>query len=288
MWCDPDAMVVRCRPVIVDRMQTEQHLVTGWERHLDVADTLLRSFVFHRAALDAAFTLADCGRTLDADDVSMADLGRPGGHFNGAVLTRPPTDWNDSLERIERFAIAGHGQFWLWSAWPTPDLHNRGWQLAGHPPLLVRPPLATFPVRETSAPHLEFRRVISPSDLAAWETSAIDFCPLAGLEDAPVGSFASPALLDDDRLHFFVGWDGAHPAAIAASFASHGIASFIFGATMPAPRRRDIWKRVAIALHEATPDLWFASVLGDPSWSDAEALGAVRLLRLTLWILDRP
>ena len=288
MWCDSDATVVRCPPVIVDRMRTEQQLVTGWERHLDVADTLLRRFVFHLAALDAAFTLAGCGRTLDADDVSMADLGRPGGYFNGAVLMRPPTDWNVSLGRIERFAAAGHGQFCLWSAWPTPDLHDRGWKLSGHPPLLVRPPRSTFRVSETSRPHLEFRRVISPSDLAAWEGTTIDFCPFAGLEDAPVGSFASPALLDDDRLRLFVGWEGAHAAAVAASFASHGIASFVFGATMPAARRRGFWKQAAIALFEATPDLWFAGVFGDHSRADAEALGSVPLLRLTLWTLDRP
>ena len=121
--------------------------MTGWERHLDVADTLLRRFVFHLAALDAAFTLAGCGRTLDADDVSMADLGRPGGYFNGAVLLRPPADWDAVAGDASSVSLAGgHGQFCLWSAWPTPDLHDRGWQLSGHPPLLVRPPLSTFPV----------------------------------------------------------------------------------------------------------------------------------------------
>ena len=77
--------------------------MTGWERDVDVADTLLRRFVFHLAALDASFTLAGCGRTLDADDVAMADLGRPGGYFNGAVLTRPPADWDDSLTRDRAF-----------------------------------------------------------------------------------------------------------------------------------------------------------------------------------------
>ena len=77
--------------------------MTGWERDVDVADTLLRRFVFHLAALDASFTLAGGGRTLDADDVAMADLGRPGGYFNGAVLTRPPADWDDSLTRDRAF-----------------------------------------------------------------------------------------------------------------------------------------------------------------------------------------
>ena len=278
---------MRCPPVIVDGMRIEQNVMTGWERHLDVADTLLRRFVFHLAALDAAFTLAGCGRTLDADDVSMADLGRPGGYFNGAVLLRPPTDWNDSLGRIERFAAAGHGQFCLWSAWPTPNLDDRGWQLSDHPPLLVRPPRSVFPVSETSTPQLEFRRVISPSDLAAWEGTPIDFCLLARLEDAPISSFASPALLDDERLRFFVGWDGTHAAGVAASFASHGIASFVFGATMPAAGGCGFWKRAAIALLEATPDLWFAGVVGEHSRHDAEALGCVPLLRLTLWTRHR-
>ena len=70
---------------------------TGWEHDSAVGDTLLRRYLFHHAALGAAFTLAGGGRTLDADDVSMADLGRPGGFFNGAVLLTPPADWDDVL-----------------------------------------------------------------------------------------------------------------------------------------------------------------------------------------------
>jgi hypothetical protein len=268
-------------------MRTEQHPVTGWERDIDVADSMLRRFVFHLAALDAAFTLAGCGRTLDADDVSMADLGRPGGYFNGAVLMRPPVDWDDSLARIERFAAGRRGQFCLWSAWPTPDLHGRGWQLSGHPPLLIRPPLSMSPIAASSTPPLDVRRVTSPSDLAAWERTTIDSYPLAGLEDAPVGSFAAPALLDDDRFRFFVGWDGAHAVSAATSFASHGIASFAFAATAPAARRRGFWHQAAVARLEATPDLWFAGLFSDYSRPGAQALGFVPLLRLTLWILDR-
>ena len=57
-------------------MLTEPQLTTGWEREVAVGDTLLRRFLYHHAALGAAFTLAGGGRALDADDVSMADLGR--------------------------------------------------------------------------------------------------------------------------------------------------------------------------------------------------------------------
>ena len=76
-------------------MAVDEHLTTGWERDVAVGDTMLRRYLFHHAALDAAFTLAGGGRTLDADDVSMADLGRPGGFFNAAVLLAPPADWDD-------------------------------------------------------------------------------------------------------------------------------------------------------------------------------------------------
>ena len=85
--------------------------------------------------------------------------GRPCGFFNGAVLLRPPADWDAVMTRVEHFLGGGLGQAHLWSAWPTPDLHHRGWRLSGHPPLLVRPPLSTNPVitaaaasRRTSAP----------------------------------------------------------------------------------------------------------------------------------------
>jgi hypothetical protein len=268
-------------------MPTEQHPVNGWERHVDVADTMLRQFVCHLAALDAAFTLTSCGRTLDADDMSMADLGRPGGHFNGAVLTRPPADWDNALARVERFAAIGRGQFHLWSPWPTPDLHDRGWQLCGHPSLMIRPPLSMSPVSAPRTPHLDVRRVVSASDLAAWERTAVGSHPLTELADASHDSFATPALLADKRLRFSVAWDAGAAVGAALSFSSHGIASLAFGTASPAAGC-SAWRQAAIALLAATPDLWFAGVVGDLGRSAAEALGFVSFLRFTQWTLDRP
>ena len=54
------------------------------------------------------------------------------------------------------------------------------------------------------------------------------------------------------------------------------------------PPPRASGKQAAIALFEATPDLWFAGVFSDHSRPDAESIGFVPLLRLTLWTLDRP
>ena len=161
---------------------------TGWERDVAVGDTLLRRYLFHHAALDAAFTLAGGGRALDADDVSMADLGRPGGYFNGAVLLAPPADWDDVLGRIGCFFRCGRGQACLWSAWPTPDLRDRrlaalGPSAAAHPSAAVDEP---DHIADSSEP--DVRSVTTVADLAHWERVAIDGYPLPELHDAPAGA----------------------------------------------------------------------------------------------------
>ena len=74
----------------------------------------------------------------------------------------------------------------------------------------------------------------------------------------------------------------------AASFTSHGIGSLSYGVTLPESRRRGYWRRLAIERLRSTPDLWMAGVFSDFSRPGAETLGFVPLLRLTLWILDRP
>jgi hypothetical protein len=263
-------------------------LTTGWERDVAVGDTLLRRYLFHHAALGAAFTLAGGGRALDADDVSMTDLGRPGGYFNGTVLLQAPADWDAVLARIEHFLHGGRGQACLWSAWPTPDLRARGWRLSGHPPLLARPPLATYPVPPPVPADVDIRPVTSVADLAHWERAAIDGYPLPDLQDAPPGAFAARALLDDERFRFFVGRDGARPVAAGVSFVSHGIASLACDATVPAARRRGFWRVLAVECLGAAPEVWTTGVFSDLSRPGAEALGFVPLLRLTLWTLDRP
>jgi hypothetical protein len=287
MCCDGGAIGVRCRSLIVGAMGNAEPDLTGWERHVHVGDTMLRRYLFHRAALDAAFTLAVGGHALDTDDVSLADASRPGGCFNGAVLLRPPTDWSSLVARIERFASGGRGQLCLWSAWPTPDLGDRGWRLVGHPPLHLRPPLSTAPVQGPAPTNVDVRPVTSAPDLAAWERVAIDGYPLPGLCGAPVGAFVSPSLLDDDRLRFFTGGADDGPVAAAASFTSHGIASLAFETTSPIAPHPGLWRRMAVARLEAAPDVWTAGVFGDQHRPSAEELGFVPLVRLTLWILDR-
>jgi hypothetical protein len=59
-------------------MRTEQDLVTGWKRHVDVADSMLRRFAFHLAALDAAFRFAGCRTCGLPGSSAAADAARFG------------------------------------------------------------------------------------------------------------------------------------------------------------------------------------------------------------------
>jgi hypothetical protein len=273
----------------------EEHLATGWEQHAPVDDTLLRRYLFHNVALGQAFAVAAGGHALDSPDFGASDLGGPSGYWNAATLLRPPSDWTKVLDEVEGFFSSGWGEVLLWSAWPTPDLRPRGWRLSGHPPLLARPPLDASPVPDV-APLFEvggdIERVSTESGLVAWERAAIDGYPLPELQPAAPGSLASPSLLDDERLAFYLGRDGVRPGtavdSASASFASHGIASLAFAATLPAARGRGHWHGHAVTRLRANPSVWTLGVFSDFSRPLAEHLGFVPLLRISLWTRQRP
>jgi hypothetical protein len=261
-------------------------LTTGWEPELPVADTLLRRFLFHNGDQCAAFAHAAGGRTLDRAEVAAADLGRPGGYWNAATLLQPPTDWDETLETVEGFFAEGTGEAMLWSAWPTPDLRARGWRLSGHPPLLVRPPARAFPPPPTTVEAV--REVRAVDELATWERVAINGYPLPDLADAPAGTMAAPALLDDPRVRFWTAENDGRAVSAAAAFVAHGIGSLAFGATLPTARRRGLWRQLAVTRLLAMPDVWTAGVFSDLSRPGAEALGFAAVVRLTLWVRERP
>jgi hypothetical protein len=261
-------------------------LTTGWEPGLPVADTMLRRYLFHNADLCAAFARAAGGHALDTPAVAGADLGHPGGFWNAATLLQPPTDWDETLETVEGFFAGGTGEAMLWSAWPTPDLRERGWRLSGHPPLLVRPPARDLAPPATAVDAV--REVGTASELATWEQVAIAGYPLPDLDDVRPGTIAGPGLLDDPRLKLWTADADGQPVSAAAAFVARGIGSLAFGATLPTARRRGLWRQLAVTRLLAMPDVWTSGVFSDLSRPGAEALGFVPLLRLNLWVLERP
>src|SRR5260370_35660298 len=71
-------------------------------------------------------------------------------YLNSATLVRPLDKEvaDDLATRLATFydGGAGSGSWMLWTAWPTPDLTDRGFQLAGNPPLMVLPAGAARPL----------------------------------------------------------------------------------------------------------------------------------------------
>jgi hypothetical protein len=104
------------------------------------------------------------------------------------------------------------------------------------------------------------------------------------LQPVRPGMLVAPALLDDDRHHFWVGYDGGRAVSASASFLSRGIASLAFGATRAEDRGRGHWHRHAVERLRTHPDVWTAGVFSDFSRPLAERLGFVPVQRLTLWL----
>ena len=270
---------------------TAHHLATGWEEHTPLGDSLVRRYLFHSAAACEAVATAASGRCLRTPSFAAADLGVPSGYFNAAVLVQPPSphEIDSLLEEIGEFFADGHGEAMLWSAWPLPEssMTRHGWQLGGYPPLLARPPAALVP--PPVAPSVDIRPVVDPAGLAAWEQVVVEGYPLPELQPFRAGRLAHPRILDDERMHMWVGYDGAGFAASAGTlFAEDDIASLTLGVTRPEARSAGHWRRQAIERLLAAPDVWVTGVFSDMSRGPAEGLGFVPVLRLALWIRQRP
>jgi hypothetical protein len=248
-----------------------EHLTDGWEPDLPVGDTLLRRFLFNLAAFHEVPVRAAGGRVLRRDEFAAADLGRPAAMHNAATLLRPlPFDRpGPTLDAVEAFFEGGdHGEVYLWSAWPTPDLRPRGWVLEGHPPLLVRPP---------------GNQSVPPPPLRDWERVAVDGFPYRELQPYHPGALLADGVLAEERLRLWVGYEQDRPVCAGSLFVDAGVAAFSLGVTLPSARRRGYWAAMAgVRLVEA-PGLPAVGVFSDMSRPGAEALGFLPVVRFTLW-----
>jgi hypothetical protein len=267
---------------------TDEHLVDGWEPDTPVDDSLLRRYLFCWGHLCEAFAIAAGGRALQAPAFAAADYGRPGSWFNSATLLQPlePDAGAAVLDDVEAFFAGGTGEAMLWSAWPTPDLRARGWQLVGHPPLLIRPPAELVGV--PGAPDMRLAEVADAATLEEWERVAVEGYPMPELEPFRPGSLADARILDDDRLHLTVGYVDGDGVSLGALFTDSGLSCFALGVTRPEARRRGHWLAHAVHRLNRTPENWVAGVFSDDSRSPAERIGFVPILRFTLWALPRP
>lgn len=269
-------------------MATATRLADGWDELTADDDTMLRRFVHHHAAAGAIFVAAGGGRVASLPGMELADLGRPAGYWNSVVLTRPPDDWEAVTETIRQETRGGTGEVAVLSPFPTPDLTSSGFVLSGHPPLLIRPPIAMVPIADGTArigPALD--EVTTADDLVEWERVVVEGYPIPAMTPFEPGTLAAPAILDDDRVRCWLGRHDGRPVSASAHVASHGIASLALGVTRPDARGLGHWRAHAITRMRTRPDLWHTGIFSDFSRPLAEALGFMPLCRLTLWMLPR-
>jgi hypothetical protein len=256
-----------------------------------VDDTLLRRYLLNLAESHAAPVRALGGRTLRRDDLAATDLGRPTGLMLNTVVLLQPLDVERSEEALDAldafYAAGGAGAVALVSAWPTPDLRGRGWQLAGHPPLLLRPP--SGPVDTAVPDGLSIVEVDGPERLEDWCRVAVDGFPFDELQPYQPGSLLDARVLGDDRLRLWVGYERDTPVCTGALFVEHGLGQLWLATTLPGARGRGYYRAIAARRIAAAGDVPLAALFSDMSRPAAERqFGFLPLLRFTLWTRPRP
>src|SRR5215216_42437 len=118
-----------------------EHLPDAWDPGLPSDDNLIKNYVHGYAQLMEA-TADACGwPVLRTERVVAVDAGTEFPFQNCAVPLRPFTsDIDEALAEVDTFYRARPGgPFLLWCGFPVSDLGGRGWELMGHPPLMLRP-----------------------------------------------------------------------------------------------------------------------------------------------------
>ena len=259
-------------------------LENGFLPDTPIGDTVLRRFLFNQGDSLAEMAGAFGGPAWSSGDIALADTGGPIAYLNQAVLRRALTGPEDTLMDevegfFERAVTEGRGHTLL-SAWPTPDLYERGWTLVGHPAFVVRGP---FPAPDFKlGPGVTVEAATTTEDLLAAERVVIEGYPLDDAKGLPPGSLFPPALLETG-FHVRVGRLNGEPVAAGARYLGHGIANLCLAATLPAARRRGVWEALVWARVDDAPGEPAVAYTSDFSRPGFERMGFVPTLRFTLW-----
>jgi hypothetical protein len=246
--------------------------------HLDdtpVQDTVLRQFLHNQADLNALLAEAGGGEVRRSAAAVVTGSPSPVRYLKQTVALRPLTGLDDPvLDEAEDVADRWGGQTLL-SAWPTPDLTRRGWQLVGHPTFVVRPPQPPRPYDRDRV-----SVVATEAELELATRVVVEGYPMPEATDA---TLYPPSVLGSELL-VRIGWLGGRPVAAAASHPAHGVQQLCLAATLPEARRQGVWEALALARLADRPELPAVSFTSDYSRKGFEKLGFLPVARLTLWL----
>jgi GNAT superfamily N-acetyltransferase len=216
-------------------------------------------------------------------DAWAVDPGSANPFPNSATLVHPLSTAGaaDLAGRLTGFYGAAAGGPWLlWSAWPTPSLSTWGFQLVGHPPLMVRLPGGAPP---PLPPELRIVEVHDAATLADAEQTLIEGYPAPELQPFRPGALWHTRILGGP-LHIWVGYAGERPVTTGMAYVDERVTGVYVIATLEEARGRGYGAAITaqcMAVDPAKPAVLQASDLGQPVY---RRLGFVEVARYTLWM----
>jgi hypothetical protein len=255
-------------------------LETGWLADTPGEDTLLRRFLHNQADVGVALAEAAGGRVERRPEVVLSSYDVPVAYLRQAILLQPLRSVDDPvLAEAEAFFNDGQGAILL-SAWPTPDLAERGWVLMGHPTFVARCPGLPVPAMR---PGVDVQVASTAADLAVAEQIAAEGYPIpSAVGLAPNAVF--PAAMLSSNVRMRIGRLDGQPCAVGMSSVNHGVVNLCLAATLDAGRRRGLWQALAAARMADGLDLPAVAFTSDYSRPGFEKLGFLPVTRFTLWL----
>lgn len=261
---------------------------TGWLPDTPVGDNLLLQFLHNQADLADVFAHHYEGTTTRTPDVALAASRCLVPYYNEALLLRPLLRDDDPvLDDIDAFFAESDAAVWvLLSAWPTPSLERRGWQLEGHPAFVVRTPGGPFP-EPTPRPGLDLqvRAARTEAELLDAERVMVEGYPVDGAEGRP--GVAIPPTLGSSPVTAHIASVDGEDVAVGFGHVAHGCVNMAGAATLPAARRTGAWGALVRTRAGAAPELPAVAFTSDYSRPGFEHLGFVAAFRFTLWTRSR-
>lgn len=253
-----------------------EHLTHGWEADTPAEDSLLRSWVLANGAHSRLLAQIGGGRAQLWPDLSAADAMSPVIFDNAAVLLCPPqyTDVNDVMDRLLAF-FPPERHWILLSAWPLPDLSDRGLELMGHPPFMFRPAGGSAPPLPAG---LRIEQVRDTEALGHWVSIVLSSFGLTD-HDLPL---TNPAILDSP-FRLFLGYLDDRPVATSGTRLGHGLNDVDWVANLPEARGKGIGAAMTWAATLAEPEQPGMLIASDDGQPVYERMGYFRVLRMTLW-----
>lgn len=272
-------------------MVLDPNLRAGWEPDTPVSDSLLRRFLVNWTQGIEAHVVPLGGRSLRRDDLAAVDLGRPSVGANVVTLLAPLCSESvgevaAALDAFYGFAAGDRsGTVFLFSPWPTPDLHPHGWTLLDYQPLMLRPAGGEAPPAPLG---LRIEDVRDEASLRAFELAIVRGFPVPELVGQGPGAAFSADVLTDARQRLWVGWEEDRPVSAAATFVAAGVNNVTLVATVPEARRRGYGAALTWRATLADPTLPALLLATDDGRPVYERMGYLPLFRFTLWSRDRP